>query len=104
MYKSIHIIGKCTIFFKFEKKITSSANDFLLHKCKNNRKMRKFNFLFSNLNKFTSPANEFLLHECRNKNEKNNYFFKFEFFSSPANELREGGGGVCSDDSDKINR
>ena len=52
-------------FFSNLKKCTSPANEFLLHKCRNKKKM----IFFSNLKKFTSPAKEFLLHRYIN-NEK----------------------------------
>ena len=54
------------------KKYTSPSNEFLLHKCRNNRNTKKFNF-FSNLKKCRSQANEFPLHKCRNKND---FFFQ----------------------------
>ena len=46
---------------KTMKKYTIPANEFLLHKCGNNRTMKKMIF-FSSQKKVTSPAIEFLLH------------------------------------------
>ena len=68
------------------KKFTSTANEFLFHKCRNDRKIGKK----SHLKKFTSPANDFLLHKYRNnkkmrKCKKKNQFIKK--YTSPANEL-----------------
>ena len=54
-------------FFSNLKKFTSPANEFLLHKCRNKRKMKKW-FFFSNPKKITSPSNEFLLHRIEWKN------------------------------------
>ena len=48
------------------KKCTGTANEFLFHKCRNDRKIGKK----SHLKKFTSPANDFLLHKCRNNRKK----------------------------------
>ena len=62
------------LFFSNLKKFTSPANEFLLHKCRNNRKMKK-RFFFSNLKKFTSPANVFLLHKCKNNRKMKKRFF-----------------------------
>ena len=42
------------------KKFTSPANEFLIHKCRNNRKMQKSKKKIGKI--YTSPANEFLLH------------------------------------------
>ena len=56
---------KLIFFFKSEK-FTSPANEFLLHKCRNNEKIKKMIF-FSNLKNVTSPANEFLLHRYSEK-------------------------------------
>ena len=39
-----------------EKKYTSPANEFLLYKCRNNRKIQKCDIFSSNLVKFTCPA------------------------------------------------
>ena len=51
------------IKINLEKKYTSPANEFLLHECRNNKKMKnKGNIYFSNLKKCTSPSNKFLLH------------------------------------------
>ena len=61
------------------KKCASPSNEFLLHKCRNNGKIKKFTF-FSNRKKCTSSANEFLLHECRNDR-------KMIFFLSNLNKL-----------------
>ena len=65
---------------------TSPANEFLLHKCRNNRKI---NFIFSNLKKFTSPANEFLLQKCRNKRKMKKYkrISNLKKFTDPADEF-----------------
>ena len=49
---------KIGFFFSKLKKITSPANEFLLHN-RNNSKMKK-GFFFQNRKKFTSPANDFL--------------------------------------------
>ena len=42
------------------KKFTSPANEFLLHKYRNNRKMKKYIFFFKTGKKITNPDNEFL--------------------------------------------
>ena len=48
------------------KQYTSPFNEFLLHKCRNNRKIKKYKFIFvKSEKKCTSPANEFLLHASR---------------------------------------
>ena len=73
---------KIKFLFQNRKKFTSPANEFLLHKYRNNRKITKLIF-FSNLKKCTSPADEFLLHKCRNKNEKM-IFFNLKKCTSPA--------------------
>ena len=62
------------MFFLNWKKITSPANEFLLHKCRNNREMKKIIIK----KKCTNPLNEFLLHAgilistiCGPKNNQN---------------------------------
>ena len=57
------------------KKNSSPVNELLLHKCRNNKKMRKCEKKFKLKKIYTSPANEFLLHKYRNKKE-NDFFFK----------------------------
>ena len=44
------------------KKCISIANEFLLHKSRNERKIQQKSKIKSDLKKFTSPANKFLLH------------------------------------------
>ena len=59
-----------TYFFQCENKCTTAANEFLLHKCRNNRKTEKYIFFFKSekmhksflMKKCSSPSNEFLLH------------------------------------------
>ena len=60
-------VEKKSFFFSNLKKISSPANEFLLHKCRN--KNKKY-FFFSKLKKITSPANEFLLHNRNNSKIK----------------------------------
>ena len=64
-YVNVETIGKCIkiYFFLIVRKITSSANEFLLHKCRNNRVMQKK----LNLENSKNPANEFASHKFRNK-------------------------------------
>ena len=52
---------------RYSKKCTTPSNEFLLHKCRNNRKMKIMDFFFLKIcKKYTSPANQFLLQKCRN--------------------------------------
>ena len=67
---------KIKFLFQNRKIFTSPANEFILQKYRNNRKIqKKYKFCLSNLNKFTNPANEFLLHKCRNKRKIENVFY-----------------------------
>ena len=81
---------KLIFFFKSEK-FTSPANEFLLHKCRNNRKIKKMIF-FSNLKNVTSPASEFLLDRIVWKNAQvllMSFFYKgiAKKCTSPSNEF-----------------
>ena len=63
----INVETKIYTFFSDLKKMTSPANEFLLYKCRKNRKMKTLIYFFKS-EKFTSPANEFLLDRIEWKN------------------------------------
>ena len=68
------------------RKYTSTVNEFLFHKCRNNRKIQKWSYYYINIDiirkcgnvkkkfnfkiKITSPADEFLLHPRSRKLKK----------------------------------
>ena len=55
------------------KQSTCTAKEFLLHKCRRNRKLKKCKYFF------TSPACEFLLHKCRNNSKMDKCKINYSF-------------------------
>jgi len=80
--------NKNIYIFSYLKKLQVQLTSFLLYKCRKNRKMKKLIFFFKS-EKFTRPANEFQLHKCRNNRKIKNkdFFSNLKNVTSPANEF-----------------